>query len=487
MKRSDCYNQLPTLIPITVLLFTGLLFAQNPVPLVDQPLVPTTVAPGSPQLNLTVRGAGFVQGSVVQWNSSALPTSFLSAHTLKAKVPASNLVTANSASVTVINPKPGGGKSNVAFFQIAKAVSHLSFTTNNVANSPFLSAAVADFDKDGKLDLAGTSSANSVEILLGNGDGTFQSAKSFSLGNIGTAITTGDFNGDEHIDLAVLTPSTVSVLLGNGDGTFQAPITSAAGANGFSLFAADFDRDGKLDLAVANLNTGFPNSGTVSILFGNGDGSFQPPVAHIIGSNPNSVTGGDFNGDGKIDLVVSLGDGSPPKVRIAAAILLGNGDGSFQAPIFLEIPKFSNCNLCDAHRVLTADLNEDGDLDVVVGINAQGFTTGLVYLGNGDGTFGAPGNIGGCNIAASTDFSGFGDFNADGILDISPQFRTVDSLCSFIGEANGTFQSKSAAVKPPLSVSVRPIMLAAGDFDNNGHIDSVINTGGGVAVALQGP
>src|SRR6266852_6134151 len=149
-----------------------------------------------------------------------------------------------------------------------------------------LAVITADFNGDGKLDLA-VASGGGVTIFLGKGDGTFQLFSQFSTGNDASSVTSGDFNGDGKLDLAVAnsTDSTVSVLLGNGDGTFQGPVNYTTGFITSGVTTADFNADGKLDLAVVNRQ-----SNTVSILFGNGDGTFRAHVDYATGNFPQSVT-----------------------------------------------------------------------------------------------------------------------------------------------------------------------------------------------------
>ena len=170
-----------------------------------------------------------------------------------------------------------------------------------------------DFTGDGRTDLAVANAYDdSVSVLLGNGDGTFQPQVTYAVGADPDAIVAGDFNGDGRLDLAVVNrdADSVSVLLGNGDGTFQPQVTYAVGANPDAIVAGDFTGDGRLDLAVVNAGT-FDYSGSVSVLLGNGDGTFQPQVTYAVGANPRAIVSGQFSGDGHTDLAV-VNEGTSP-------------------------------------------------------------------------------------------------------------------------------------------------------------------------------
>jgi len=188
--------------------------------------------------------------------------------------------------------------------------------------------AVGDFNGDGALDLAVTNfNFASVSVLLGLGDGTFADARRFGVGSDPDSVAVGDFNGDGVLDLAVANYGTpprfldgsVSVLLGNEDGTFAAQRRFGVGSRPFSIAVGDFNGDGKPDLAVANSGTSpnYPDS-SISVLLGLGDGTFADERRFGVGSNPDSVAVGDFNGDGALDLAVANGG------SYDVAILLNN-------------------------------------------------------------------------------------------------------------------------------------------------------------------
>ena len=248
------------------------------------------------------------------------------------------------------------------------------------------SVAVADVNGDGKPDLiVSNSSASSVSVLLGNGDGTFQTQRSFATGYIAGSVAVADINGDGKPDLVVvnyglsyLTPgNTVSVLLGNGDGTFQSQVTYETGQNPQAIAIADINGDGKPDLIVGNTGSSYYPGDTISILLGNGNGTFQTQQALATGDAPASIVATDVNGDGKIDLVVA-NDGSG-----TVSVLLGNGDGVFQ-------PQQSFATGSSPDSVAVADVNGDGRADLVVAnyssksvsvllCNSNGNFTGQIY------------------------------------------------------------------------------------------------------------
>ena len=296
----------------TILLgLASLSYAQAPVPFINLPLLPDATAPGGPEFTLTVNGTGFVSNSVVNWNGTALATQFVSGSQLTATVPAADIATASTGWVTVVNPAPGGGTSNTAFFTVTANVGKsLAFTLASspaTGNGPW-SVAVGDFNGDGKLDLAVADWGDFASVLLGNGTGNFTLAWSGFVGFNPQSVAVGDFNGDGKLDLAVANlcsdqsclSGSVSILLGDGTGNFTLTSSPVVGLFPYSVAVGDFNGDGKLDLAVAN-----EQSNTISILLGDGTGNFTLASSSPLGSYPCSVAVGDFNGDGRLDLAVA--------------------------------------------------------------------------------------------------------------------------------------------------------------------------------------
>lgn len=254
-----------------------------------------------------------------------------------------------------------------------------------------------DFNGDGNLDLIMASDQINgsdfyvlrYSVLLGNGDGTFQPV-TYPMGYATTpaspSVVVGDFNNDGKLDFAAGLAD--SLFLGNGDGTFAAPMQIGAEP----IVSADFNGDGKVD--IATYCAGPTNSGT-ALLFGDGDGTFQPPICPTSLQTISPQFTGDLNHDGKPDLISNLSDGS-------FQVALGKGDGTFTL-----LPSSPH------YVVAIADLNGDGIPDVLYQDMGSNLTQTGVLLGIGDGTFGAATDIfaaGGRILVA--------DMNADGRLDL---------------------------------------------------------------------
>jgi hypothetical protein len=267
--------------------------------------------------------------------------------------------------------------------------------------------AVADVNSDGKLDLlTANQSTSTAGVLLGNGNGTFRTVTTYPVGAGGAPadIAVADVNGDGKPDLLTANngSNTAGVLLGNGNGTFQTPTTysTGAGSRPFGIVAADVNGDGKLDLLTANFD-----SKTAAVLLGNGDGTFQTVTTYAVGTGntPADIAVADINGDGKPDLLTANYNTG------TASVLLGNGNGTFQTPATYSTGASSR-----PFGIAAADINGDGKLDL---LTASGSGTAGALLGSGDGTFQLAYNYSTGPNSGSSDIA-VADVNGDKKLDL---------------------------------------------------------------------
>jgi len=356
------------------------------------------------------------------------------------------------------------------------ATQSATFTTSTY---PFLgnNHIAADLNGDGKLDLAGTG-ANSAAIMLGKGDGTFQAKIEYPVGGQAQHLAAGDFNSDGRMDLVVTinTPEiSLSLLLGNGDGTFKAPINfpNTSGFDSPSVVATDLNNDGKLDVVIMHSIACFTApctaAETISVMLGNGDGTFQPTRELAAGQHMHWMTAGDFNRDGIKDLAIGA-------ENTQLYILLGVGDGTFvQQPPMTLIPGgdlFSASNDVDV-----ADFNRDTIQDLVVALgNGHG---NVVLLGNGDGTFRQSFQITENAVSAPLNLA-VADFNGDGFQDIARAMGNGDLGLMEIanGNGDGTFQAPVRYLVPPSQSSIGGIFITASDFNGDGKPDVALAVGG---------
>jgi FG-GAP-like repeat len=361
---------------------------------------------------------------------------------------------------------------------------------------------IGDFNGDGKPDLLISNQCVSdtdctqgtIAVLLGNGDGTFQSALVSNTEAVLATVAIGDFNRDGRLDVAVdnacpdsgCTSGSVNILLGKGDGTFQPPVAYPSGGNAFSVEAGDINGDGKLDVIVVN------GSNSAGVLLGNGDGTFKPVTPVTASTSGNSaVFLGEFNGDNKLDLaVVTSNCDTTPTCTRSVNVLLGNGDGTFGPPVGSQ----SSMGL-NSQAVALGDVNGDGKLDLAIVDNCvppTGTCGGEfvdVFLGNGDGTF----KMAKSSVLSSTDvtFIGLADLNGDSKLDAV----TVDPDAAFatvmLGTGDGTLQILNGYETDGAS----PLFGALGDLNGDGKTDVAVanacqvnfqNSCAGAVVALLG-
>jgi uncharacterized repeat protein (TIGR01451 family) len=229
--------------------------------------------------------------------------------------------------------------------------------STNVANGGPSGLKVADVNGDGIPDvLVGEGNSNVVTLFLGNGNGAFQAPRQITVGNQPGDISVADINGDGLADLITgnYGDNTLTVMLGNGNGTFRAAPNLAIN-NPQQITVADLNGDGFADLAVPSfdINTGI---GSVYVFLGKGDGTFQQPTSYPVGLYAGNLVIGDVNGDGKLDLIVS-NDGTSAS-NSSVSVLLGNGNGSFQSAVNYAVPH--------AQGAVIADFNKDGVSDLMV-------------------------------------------------------------------------------------------------------------------------
>jgi hypothetical protein len=443
--------------------------AANPVPTVTGPVHPQAVVPGRGGLTLTVYGANFVTGAVVNWNGSPRSTTFVSARELRAKILASDVVKPTAGYITATNPAPGGGPSSSSY-----AVVEVHEPTSTIApGQPHTyhlydvieSLTPAPFHKEDTFDLLAGGGSGKVYLFTGKGDGTFTNKVVgdgyYSVYNCNLPV--GDFNNDGNLDYifpAGQFPNSavVKVRLGNGKGSFRTSGKYGTFETCPDIVVGDFNEDAKLDFATAD-----PADG-LHIFLGNGDGTFQRGASYGILGASNPVVG-DFNGDGKLDLVVESWSG--------ILLLLGNGDGTFQGPQTI----FPTAEICGAGiPLIVNDFNGDGKLDLAFCSSSGNGQIG-VLLGNGDGTFKKPVYYHAGNNYSTWAFAA-GDFNSDGKTDFIVWHITngVNGVFAILlGNGDGTFQKETTVSLPD---NIEDSAIVPGDFNSDGLLDFVMLNAG---------
>jgi uncharacterized protein (TIGR03437 family) len=338
------------------------------------------------------------------------------------------------------------------------------------------STALADFNGDGKPDLA--VAANQLWILLSRGGGSFNTPVQIASPTSGgypitvTSVAAGDFNGDGKQDLVIGSANGgVYVLLGNGDGTFQTPVPYATGGAVSSVAVADFNGDGKLDIAACGM-------AAAGVLLGNGNGTFQS-VKNLAASGawPIWLTVGDFNQDGKLDLAI-VNKGTPGMGTDIGGVLvyLGLGNGSFQNPVGYPGGRYPNF-------IVAADVNGDSVPDLLLTATNPNFTTNFefdigVLLGKGDGTFGATSLI---LTDTAPNWISVADIDGDGKQDLAIAHYGGSTYVSFkLGNGDGTFQPEV-----DFTPASNPSTVLVTDLNGDGRPDLLVGLQGFMAVFLN--
>jgi hypothetical protein len=334
------------------------------------------------------------------------------------------------------------------------------FPPVNYSTAPFATTvAAADFNGDDAIDLAVANSSfgngNTVGIRLNSGNGTFGGVTNVNAGDGIYWVTAGDMNADGRMDLvAANLTGRVNVLRGNGNGTFQPPIASTTGPFAVHVAIGDLNTDGRQDLVVASAN-----SHSVNVLLGNGNGTFQPFARLRAGVSPYGVALGDFNGDDVPDIVVA----NLRTLNSTVHVLIGNGDGTFRPKVLYH------AGGRETRHVEVADVNADGNLDIVAGNSGSNSISTL--LGNGDGTFANARYFEACG--APMHFA-IADFDGNSTLDVATVDYTypVGHDCVLPGLGDGTLGRYRE-----FTVGNSPFSLAAADLSGDDIPDlAIVNT-----------
>ena len=342
--------------------------------------------------------------------------------------------------------------------ELSRTIGDGTFTdgTDYGVSSGVYDIQTGDFNGDGIEDIAGAAWTGGSWVRLGNGDGTFQG----TVSTIGLAqtkrISVADINGDGKDDLITVADGAIRFLVSNGNGTFtMTDSDTAGGAFGYMATAGDYNGDGKVDFMTTDIN----GTGYINLYTGNGDGTFGS--AQVIGTTGyafNAFTG-DVNNDGRDDMVVADLGGT--------FLFLNNGSGGFTK---------TQIGSGDTRAASLADINGDGVLDLLRSTHVAGSETFCAAIGNGNGTFGTETSYsiadGGMDYLYQDLVAG--DFNGDGKVDVGIALRNnasaAGTISLFMGNGDGTYGARTALTQ---TVLTDPLSLTLGDFNRDGVTDIV--------------
>lgn len=358
-----------------------------------------------------------------------------------------------AGSNAVVNVAAGSGLSRTVGDGTFASTLSLNTTTGY---TPYVRT--ADVNRDGILDLLmtdysnGGSTGTSVDIYIGNGDGTFKASVTYQTGGTGPKeVEVEDVNNDGKVDLIVgnYTSGGVGVLLGNGDGTFGAPSVNSSSTGSGQVEIVDVNRDGKMDIVMQEW------SGKFNVFMGNGNGTFQARVSYV-NTGGLQIEAADFNEDGITDVLTLT------QSLTSVILLVGNSDGSFKLGVSTTIQGVGNIEM------QIADINSDGHMDFV----SSSATTGLlnVGLGTGTGSF----TVSTINNVSNARGVLLGDADGDGYTDIVSINNTGAIIETRFGNGDGSFRG-------PLTQSANisnPWMVAGGDFNRDGAMDLMLGAYG---------